>query len=253
MAAIQLLHNPQVHMIDKHSENGVVQENSLSLINPAQQVTTLATIANEEYPLSIVRARREQGDEPLVKYIMDKINDYLDMVDLRSSMNPRQVLLASQLIVEKHPHLPIKALDVFFKDAVCGEFGHHYNRMDIPTLMSWLQKFENDYFNMVEEQAYVEHQSTKGDNANFVDIYEKHKAECSEDKPVPMPDSFAKKHLRSEQQKVREKIKYKLMEKHYHTIRESLKLQGYEGIELFNETDKLLEQMVTTELKNKQL
>ena len=240
-------------MIDKHSENGVVQENSLSLINPAQQVTTLATIANEEYPLSIVRARREQGDEPLVKYIMDKINDYLEMVDLRSSMNPRQVLLASQLIVEKHPHLPIKALDVFFKDAVCGEFGHHYNRMDIPTLMSWLQRFENDYFNMVEEKAYVEHQSTKGDNVNYVDIYEKHKAECSEDKPVPMPDSFAKKHLKHEQQKMREKIKYQLMQEHYANIRESLKLQGYEGVELFKETDKLLELMVSNDIKKQQL
>lgn len=210
MAAIQLLHNPQVHMIDKHSENGVVQENSLSLINPAQQVTTLATIVNEEYPLSIVRARREQGDEPLVKYIMDKINDYLEMVDLRSSMNPRQVLLASQLIVEKHPHLPIKALDVFFKDAVCGEFGHHYNRMDIPTLMSWLQKFENDYFDMVEEQAYQAHQSTKGDNANFVDILNRN------DDAVPMPESLQRMlKLKREETQV-EKIRSKVIKDNMH-------------------------------------
>lgn len=197
-------------MIDKHSENGVVQENSLSLINPAQQVTTLATIVNEEYPLSIVRARREQGDEPLVKYIMDKINDYLEMVDLRSSMNPRQVLLASQLIVEKHPHLPIKALDVFFKDAVCGEFGHHYNRMDIPTLMSWLQKFENDYFDMVEEQAYQAHQSTKGDNANFVDILNRN------DDAVPMPESLQRMlKLKREETQV-EKIRSKVIKDNMH-------------------------------------
>jgi hypothetical protein len=199
-------------MIDKHSENGVVQENSLSLINPAQQVTTLATIVNEEYPLSIVRARREQGDEPLVKYIMDKINDYLEMVDLRSTMNPRQVLLASQLIMEKHPHLPIKALDVFFKDAVCGEFGHHYNRMDIPTLMSWLQKFENDYFEMVEEQAFQAHQSTKGDNANFMDILNRKK----DDDAVPMPESLQKMLKLKREETQEEKIRAKVIKDNVH-------------------------------------
>jgi hypothetical protein len=120
---------------------------------------------------------------------MDKINDYLEMVDLRSTMNPKQVLLASQLIVEKHPHLPIKALDVFFKNAVCGEFGHHYNRMDIPTLMQWLQKFENDYFDMVDEQAYQAHQSTKGDKVNFRALIEEHAGE----ELIPMPDDIARK------------------------------------------------------------
>lgn len=235
MAAIQLLHNPQVHMIDKHSENGVVQENSLSLINPAQQVTTLAMIVNEEYPLSIVRARREQGDEPLVKYIMDKINDYLEMVDLRSSMNPRQVLLASQLIVEKHPHLPIKALDVFFKDAVCGEFGHHYNRMDIPTLMSWLQKFENNYFDMVDEQAYQAHQSTKGDNANFVDILNAHKEINEGDKPVPMPDHIVK---RFENEKKRRQVADRIVKENQH-------LYSYMSVQ---EADEIIDSMVKCEL-----
>lgn len=222
-------------MIDKHLENGVAQENSLSLINPAQQVTTLATIVNEEYPLSIVRARREQGDEPLVKYIMDKINDYLDMVDLRSSMNPKQVLLASQLIVEKHPHLPIKALDVFFKDAVCGEFGHHYNRMDIPTLMSWLQKFENDYFDMVDEQAYQAHQSTKGDNANFVDILNAHKEINEEGKPVPMPDHIVK---RFENEKKRRQVADRIVKENQH-------LYSYMSVQ---EADEIIDSMVKCEL-----
>lgn len=178
--------------IEQHSENGANQALSLSLINP--QVTTLATIVDEEYPLSIIRARQEQGEELLYKYIMDKINDYLDAVDLRNTMNPKQVLLASTLIVEKHPHLPVKSLDVFFKNAICGEYGPHYNRMDIPTLMGWLNQFESEYFEEVEEKAYQEHVSTKGDNANFMAILAEHKALAmhEEDEPIPMPDDFLK-------------------------------------------------------------
>jgi hypothetical protein len=204
----------EMHTIDKQSENGVAQENSLSLINPAQQVTTLATIVNDEYPLSIIRARHEQGDEPLVKYIMDKINDYLDMVDLRSSMNPKQVLLASQLIVEKHPHLPIKALDVFFKDAVCGEFGHHYNRMDIPTLMQWLHKFENNYFDMVEEQAYAEHMSTKGDKG--IDLVALAKSREQAEEVVAMPDSLKKKMHIKREETLADKIRAQVIKENSH-------------------------------------
>lgn len=240
-------------MIEQPSENGA--QHSLSLCTNQAQITSLATIVAEDYPNTIVRAQREQGIETLAAHIVGKINYYLDAVDLRNSMSEPQVLLCAKFMIEEHPHLPIKALDLFFDNAIKGKFGHHYNKMDIPTLMQWLQKFHRDYDEMVEEQAYQAHQSTKGDNANFVDIYEKHKAlECSEeDKPVPMPDSFAQKHLKSEQQKMREKIKYKLMQEHYANIRESLKLQGYEGVELFKETDKLLELMVSNEIKKHQL
>lgn len=231
------------------------QTDSLSLCTNQAQVTSLAEIVKEDYPLSIIRAKNEQGVETLAAHIVSKINYYLNAVDLKHSMNEAQVLLCAKFIIEEHPHLPLKAMDLFFDDAIKGKFGHHYNKMDIPTLMSWLKKFENIYFDMVEEQAYQAHQSTKGDNANYVDVYEKHKTECSEeDKPVPIPEHIAKKHFaQREQQKMRDKIKFQLMNEHYANIRESLKLQGYEGIELFNETDRLLELMVSNKMKEQQL
>lgn len=124
-------------------------------------VSTIATIASEKYPLSILRANMEQGTDFILEKIAYKITEYLEATGLSSTMSVRQIALASQLIVEKHPHLPIKSLDVFFKNAVCGEYGPNYNRMDIPTLMQWIQKFEDEYFTMVEEQSYSEHCSSK--------------------------------------------------------------------------------------------
>lgn len=139
--------------------------------------------------MSITRASREYGEDVVVKKVSAKLCEYLDMVNLRSTMNAMQIAITAKLIVERHPHLPIKAIGVFFEDAMCGKFGSHYGRMDVSIIMQWLKQFEDDYFNMVEEQAYVEHTSTKGDNANFVDILNRHKEECSGgDKPVPMPD-----------------------------------------------------------------
>lgn len=165
-------------------------------------------MVKEEYPLSIIRAIREGGVEQLTLHIASMINDYLEMVGVKNTMNERQVLMAAQLIVEKHPHLPVKSLEVFFKDCVAGEFGPHYNRMDIPTLMQWLQKFENNYFDMVEEQAYAEHMSTKGDKG--IDLMALAKSKEQAEELTAMPESLLKKmHLKREEtleDKIRAKV-----------------------------------------------
>lgn len=164
--------------------------------------TTLASIVDEEYPLSIIRASREYGDDAVIKKISAKLCEYLDMVNLRSSMNAAQIAMAAKLIAQRHPHLPLKAIGVFFEDAMCGKFGPHYGRMDISVLMEWLQQFENSYFEMVEEDTYQKHQSTKGDNENFVDIIAHHKALEAGEELMPMPENmfveFKKKILRKE-------------------------------------------------------
>lgn len=186
------------------------QTDSLSLCTNQTQVTSLAEIVKEDYPLSIIRAKNEQGVETLAAHVVSKINYYLNAVDLKHSMNEAQVLLCAKFIIEEHPHLPLKAMDMFFDDAIKGKFGHHYNKMDIPTLMSWLKKFENTYFDMVEEQAYQAHQSTKGDNANFVDILNRN------DDAVPMPESLQRMlKLKREETQV-EKIRSKVIKDNMH-------------------------------------
>lgn len=202
-------------MIEQHSGNGANQDLSLSLTSPT--VTTLATVAKEDYPLTIIRAKNEQSVELLAKRIVDGINNYLDAVDLRNTMNTNQVLLAAQFIIEEHPHLPVKALDLFFRDAAKGKFGPHYNKMDIPTLMQWLQKFHNDYDMMIEEEAYRAHQSTKGDKTNLMALIEEHIGE----ELVAMPDSVAKaaglKVSNPDKEKI-ERIRMKVIDANKHLI-----------------------------------
>lgn len=130
-------------------------------------------------------------------------------------MNAAQIAMAAKLIAQRHPHLPLKAIGVFFEDAMCSAFGPHYGRMDISVLMEWLQKFENSYFDMVEERAYQEHQSTKGDNANFVDILQKHKT-LEGDEVVEMPDSIKKQlHIKREET-LADKIRAKVIKENSH-------------------------------------
>ena len=202
-------------MIEQNLENGA--QHSLSLSTRPMQVATLATIVSEDYPMTIIRAKNEQGIEVLAAHIVDKINYYLDAVDLRNTMKTAQVLLAAKFMIEEHPHLPIKAFDIFFDDAIKGKFGPHYNKMDIPTLMQWLQKFHNDYDMMIEEEAYRAHQSTKGDKTNLMALIEEHIGE----ELVAMPDSVAKaaglKVSNPDKEKI-ERIRMKVIDANKHLI-----------------------------------
>ena len=206
-------------------------------IRSKDSCSTLAEILNEDYPLSIIRAAREYGDDAIIKNISAKLCEYLDMVNLRSSMNAAQIAMAAKLIAQRHPHLPLKAIGVFFEDAMCGAFGPHYGRMDISVLMEWLQQFENSYFDMVEERAYQEHQSTKGDNENFVDIRQKHKAlEGDEDEPVPMPENMF---ARFKQNKLRKEITDRVHRQNAH-LYSQMSVQ---------EADKIIDQLIQEELE----
>jgi hypothetical protein len=138
--------------------------------------------------MSIIRAKNEQGVDTLAAHVVSKINYYQNAVGLNHPMNEAQVLLCAKFMIEKHPHLPLKALDIFFDEAVQGNLGHHYNRMDIPTMLQWLKKFENDYFDMVDEQAYAEHMSTKGDKG--IDLMALAKSREQAEEVVAMPDSL---------------------------------------------------------------
>ena len=186
------------------------QTDSLSLCTNQAQVTSLAEIVKEDYPVSIIRAKNEQGVETLAAHVISKINYYQDAAGIKNPMNEAQVLLCAKFMIDEHPHLPLKALDIFFDEAIKGNLGEHYNKMDIPTMLQWLKKFENTYFDMVDEQAFRAHQSTKGDNANFVDILNRN------DDAVPMPESLQRMLKLKREETQAEKIKSKVIKDNMH-------------------------------------
>jgi hemerythrin-like domain-containing protein len=211
MAAIQLIHNP--HMEHKESLCKSGQTDSLSLCTNQAQVTSLAEIVKEDYPLSIIRAKNEQGVETLAAHVISKINYYQEAVGIKNPMNEAQVLLCAKFMIDEHPHLPLKALDIFFDEAIKGNLGEHYNKMDIPTMLQWLKKFENNYFDMVEEQAYAEHMSTKGDKG--IDLMALAKSKMQEE-CVPMPEEMQRRlHLKREET-LADKIRAKVIKENSH-------------------------------------
>lgn len=220
-----------------------VQDNQLSSICVAKvstsDICSVEDLVTAKDMTTVIQLKAQGMEQETAMAVQLMLCEYLENISLRSSMTQKQIELCSRLMIEKHPHLPFpSAFNVFFMDALCKKFGDHYGRMDIPTLMGWLQKFEQNYFEQVEEQAYQEHVSTKGDNANFVDILQKHKALAApEDEAVPMPDDFFKN--------LREKKRRKEIEERVH--KENMHLYSHMSVE---EADSIIDALIKNELSN---
>lgn len=220
-----------------------VQDNQHSSICVAKvstsDICSVEDLVTAKDMTTVIQLKAQGMEQETAMAVQLMLCEYLENISLRSSMTQKQIELCSRLMIEKHPHLPFpSAFNVFFMDALCKKFGDHYGRMDIPTLMGWLQKFEQNYFEQVEEQAYQEHVSTKGDNANFVDILQKHKALAApEDEAVPMPDDFFKN--------LREKKRRKEIEERVH--KENMHLYSHMSVE---EADSIIDALIKNELSN---
>jgi hypothetical protein len=179
------------------------------------------------------------GAQTLMSAIQLLLCEYLSNVSLRASMNDEQIELAVSLMIEEYPHLPVNAFPIFFRNCLLKKYGEHYNSMDIPKLMGWLQMFYADYISQVEEQSYQAHVSTKCDNANFMEIVAAHKAleMAEEEKPMPMPDDFMKN--------VRESVKRKEIAARVH--KENMHLYSQMSVA---DADNIIDMLIKDELNN---
>jgi hypothetical protein len=175
-----------------------VQDNQHSNVCVARvstsDICSIEDLAAAKDVTTVIQLKVNGMEEEAVIAVQLMLCEYLDNISLRSSMAQKQIELCARLMIEKHPHLPFpSAFNVFFTDALCKKFGDYYGRMDIPTLMGWLDIFERRYFEQVEERAYQEHQSTKGEKANYAEIIKENAGY------VQMPESLERKmHIKRE-------------------------------------------------------
>lgn len=176
-------------------------------------VARIEDVVADSNPTTICQVVLKGGQEDAAIMIKLALCDYLESLSLRSPMTEAQIDKVVHLIMKKHPHLPMTAIPLFFENAQCQQYGDHFGRMDVPTLMGWVQQFENEYFNMCDEQSYAEHQSTKGDKANYAEIIHAN----AQDKPVPMPESLERKlHIKSKEDDIIEEVRLRIIKENAH-------------------------------------
>ena len=83
-------------------------------------------------------------------------------------MTPLQVEMTASLIIEKFPNLGLDGLKLFFKQALCGDFGPTYGSMDGQKIIIWMQQFYKQYWNALYDIKENEHEARKEAEKEYI-------------------------------------------------------------------------------------
>jgi len=70
--------------------------------------------------------------------LMDECQQYFN---LQQPMNPQQLMLTAELIMEEYYYLRVEEFRLCFRMAMKGEYGPVYNRIDGQIFFEWIRKY----------------------------------------------------------------------------------------------------------------
>ena len=104
------------------------------------EVTLHQILASKTSPaLSEIRkAKGEQTALGVLVALMDECQQYFN---LQQPMNPQQLMLTAELIMEEYYYLRVEEFRICFRMAMKGEYGPVYNRIDGQIFFEWIRKY----------------------------------------------------------------------------------------------------------------
>ncbi len=113
---------------------------TLSNSASSTEVTLHQILASKTSPaLSEIRkAKGEQTALGVLVALMDECQQYFN---LQQPMNPQQLMLTAELIMEEYYYLRVEEFRICFRMAMKGEYGPIYNRIDGQVFFEWIRKY----------------------------------------------------------------------------------------------------------------
>jgi hypothetical protein len=91
---------------------------------------------------SLAIIKRTKGEEASTRIVSEFIMAANDFFNVSVKMNPAQVAITSEMVIEKYYYLRVAEIKLCFRNAMFGEYGEIYNRIDGSVIFSWLQKYD---------------------------------------------------------------------------------------------------------------
>jgi hypothetical protein len=87
------------------------------------------------------------------------IADITTFFNIGKGMNDQQIIQTGQLIAEKYNYFKPEDFKLCFKRAKQGDYGTLYDRLDGQVIMGWLQQYDSERDNEVEQIRIAEHKA----------------------------------------------------------------------------------------------
>jgi hypothetical protein len=121
-------------------------------MNERKEITTLNNSANStEAALHQVLAsktspalseiKKQKGEQVALGVLVALMDECQQYFNLQQPMNPQQLMLTAELIMEEYYYLRVEEFRLCFRMAMKGEYGPVYNRIDGQIFFEWIRKY----------------------------------------------------------------------------------------------------------------
>ncbi len=106
------------------------------------------------------------------------LSEPLSYFNVAESMSDVQMAVTTDLIIEEYPYFKMDDLKLCFKNAMKGEYGRVYNRIDGQMVLLWLKQYNIDRCTLADEISYNEHKQIASNSDEEIS-YQEYLAELS--------------------------------------------------------------------------
>ena len=145
----------------------------------------------------LVQIKNEKGQQAAIGVLVAMMDSCQQYFNLQQPMQPMQLALTAELIMEDYYYLRVEELQLCFRMAMKGEFGPLYNRIDGQVFFEWIKKYltkrgqiteriqqdKQQGNNIYEIFQHPQIQQAMQDAADRLSIKEAPKVEAKRDKP----------------------------------------------------------------------
>lgn len=112
---------------------------------------------------SLTRIVKERGQAFAESILVVALTELLEDLNLQNTMNDRQIIKASTLLLTEFKQLNPADISLCFDNMRLGKYGEYYNRMDIQILSKCLNQYFADRLDIAEQMSDKAHEEAKKD------------------------------------------------------------------------------------------
>lgn len=110
---------------------------------------------------ALAEIRRDKGAAVTRSALVLLVNDTLDFFNVPETMNAKQVALTVDLIIDTYPYMQVDDIALCFRNAMKGNYGRIYNRIDGQIILGWLREYNKERCAAADLIGYNEHLAHK--------------------------------------------------------------------------------------------
>jgi hypothetical protein len=85
--------------------------------------------------------KKQKGEQVALGVLVALMDECQQYFNLQQPMNPQQLMLTAELIMEEYYYLRVEEFRLCFRMAMKGEYGPVYNRIDGQIFFEWIRKY----------------------------------------------------------------------------------------------------------------